>query len=224
MLDSLEPQVHRDSAGDFPTASKFIHGNVARPRSRRGTRRRRSVVHLAAAVGVGQSMYEIERYVASTRSQPHVPRAVVAMEPRPARLVVASSMSIYGEGEYVCPDHGAVAPLPRPEEQLLERRWECLCPVCGTELTPIPTRETKSLYPDVGVRGDQARPRRALLGRRGRLRCAYRRLRFFNVYGSGQALSNPYTGVAAIFSSRLLNGRPPLDLRGWACSHATSST
>ena len=106
------------------------------------------VVHLGALVGVGQSMYEIERYVRdNTYATAVFLERLVAREPRPSRLVVASSMSIYGEGEYECDVHGRVAPHPRPEEQLLARNWECVCPECGRELMPVGTSEQKPLIP-----------------------------------------------------------------------------
>jgi dTDP-L-rhamnose 4-epimerase len=119
-------------------------------------------------------------------------------------------MSIYGEGEYLCPEHGNVAPGLRSEEQLQARRWECVCPVCEGELTPAPTRESKPLIP-TSVYAITKRDHEELCQVVG---LAYGvstvALRFFNVYGPGQALSNPYTGVAAIFSSRLLNDHAPL--------------
>jgi dTDP-L-rhamnose 4-epimerase len=119
-------------------------------------------------------------------------------------------MSIYGEGQYICGTHGRVAPVPRPEAQLLARGWECLCPLCGEELKPTGTGEDKPLIP-TSVYAITKRDHEELCLVIGR---AYGiptvALRFFNVYGPGQALSNPYTGVAAIFGSRLLNGRPPI--------------
>jgi dTDP-L-rhamnose 4-epimerase len=212
VVDSLEPQVHGGTTPAFPEGTTFIEGSVGDPtifeRALAGVD---SVVHLAAAVGVGQSMYEIARYVdvntaATARFLEHLARS----SRRPTRLVVASSMSIYGEGEYECITHGAVAPRLRPESQLDERRWECVCPHCGSELTPIPTRETKPLIP-TSVYAVTKRDHEELCHVVG---AAYSiptvALRFFNVYGRGQALSNPYTGVAAIFSSRLLNENPPL--------------
>jgi len=212
VLDSLEPQVH-DGIGYVPADGvTFVGGSVgdaaAVDRALEDVDR---VVHLAAAVGVGQSMYEIARYVdVNTMATATFLERLVARERRPSRLVVASSMSIYGEGEYECPEHGAVAPAPRPERQLEERRWECLCPLCSRELSPIPTRETKQLIP-TSIYAITKRDHEELCLVTG---AAYGipsvALRFFNVYGPGQALSNPYTGVAAIFSSRLLNGRPPL--------------
>ncbi len=212
VIDSLEPQVHGETRPDLPDGVAFVEGNVGDPdlveQALAGVD---SVVHLAAAVGVGQSMYEIERYVdVNTAATAGFLERLVNASPRPSRLVVASSMSIYGEGEYLCDTHGAVAPRLRPDLQLDERRWECACPQCGSELRPIPTRETKPLIP-TSVYAITKRDHEELCHVVG---AAYGiptvALRFFNVYGPGQALSNPYTGVAAIFSSRLLNDRPPL--------------
>ncbi len=212
VLDSLEPQVHLGNEPRFPEGVSFIRGNVGDPAAAdRALEGVEGVVHLAAAVGVGQSMYEIERYVqVNTFATATFLERLVAQSPRPNRLVVASSMSIYGEGEYECPAHGRVAPGLRSEEQLLARQWECLCPRCRAELTPVPTRESKPLLP-TSVYAITKRDHEELCQVVG---LSYGvptvALRFFNVYGPGQALSNPYTGVAAIFSSRLLNDHPPL--------------
>jgi dTDP-L-rhamnose 4-epimerase len=131
VLDSLEPQVHEGRAPSFPAGVEFIHGDVGDHGSAdRALEGAEAVVHLAAAVGVGQSMYEIERYVRiNTLATAAFLERLVAATPRPARLVVASSMSIYGEGQYECALHGQFAPPPRPEEQLLARHWEFVCPV-----------------------------------------------------------------------------------------------
>jgi dTDP-L-rhamnose 4-epimerase len=212
VLDSLEAQVHLGEEPRFPKGVTFIHGDVGDPvAADRALRGADAVVHLAAAVGVGQSMYEIDRYVRkNTQATATFLERLVEMAPRPARLVVASSMSIYGEGEYVCPTHGRVAPGLRSDQQLADRQWECVCPTCGTPLRPVPTRETKPLIP-TSVYAITKRDHEELCQVVG---AAYGvetvALRFFNVYGPGQALSNPYTGVAAIFSSRLLNDRSPL--------------
>ncbi len=211
VLDSFEPQVHEERPPALPAGAELIHASVgdaeAVDRALKGAER---VVHLAASVGVGQSMYEIARYVENnTLATAVFLERIAAAKPRPGRLVVASSMSIYGEGEYECEVDGPVAPGPRPERQLLARHWECLCPVCGRELVPIGTRETKPLIP-TSIYAITKRDHEELCLVTG---AAYSvptvALRFFNVYGPGQALSNPYTGVAAIFAARLLNGRPP---------------
>jgi dTDP-L-rhamnose 4-epimerase len=204
--------VHEGQQPPLPAEVEFIRGDVGNAalvdRALEGVDR---VVHLAAAVGVGQSMYEIERYVRqNTLATATFLERLVARETPPARLVVASSMSIYGEGEYVCEEHGASAPRPRPEEQLLARSWEVYCPQCGRELAPIGTRESKPLLP-TSIYAITKRDHEELCLVTG---AAYGiptvALRFFNVYGPGQALSNPYTGVAAIFASRLLNERSPV--------------
>jgi len=212
VLDSLEEQVHGGVAPDLPGSVQLIVGDVGDPdaadRALAGVDR---VVHLAAAVGVGQSMYEIARYTErNTMQTATFLERLVAQRPLPARLVVASSMSIYGEGEYECAEHGRMAPPPRPEEQLLARQWELACPECAGELRPVGTSETKPLIP-TSVYAITKRDHEELCLVVG---AAYgipaTALRFFNVYGPGQALSNPYTGVAAIFASRLLNGRAPV--------------
>src|SRR3954469_18422112 len=212
VLDSLEPQVHGDQRPDLPPSVELIVGNVGdaalADQALAGADR---VVHLAAAVGVGQSMYEIARYTElNTMATARFLEYVVAQRPMPLRMVVASSMSIYGEGEYACEEHGSVAPGPRPEEQLLARAWETACPSCGRELKPLGTSEAKPLIP-TSIYAINKRDHEEMVLVTG---AAYGipavALRFFNVYGPGQALSNPYTGVAAIFASRLLNGRPPV--------------
>jgi dTDP-L-rhamnose 4-epimerase len=213
ILDSLDAQVHEGRPEYLAADAELVVGDVRDAdvvsRSLAGVDR---VVHLAAAVGVGQSMYEIERYTSVNAIGAAVLlEQVLEVRDRIEKLVVASSMSIYGEGLYLCPNEDrAVAPPPRPEAQLAERRWEVRCPSCGAELEPLPTPETKPLQP-TSVYAVGKRDHEELTLAVGR---AYgvpaTALRLFNVYGPRQALSNPYTGVAAIFSSRLLNGRAPL--------------
>ncbi len=212
ILDSLEEQVHGGVAPEVPPSVQLVVGDVgdvaAADRALEGVER---VVHLAAAVGVGQSMYEIARYTERNTMQTAIfLERMVAQRPMPQRLVVASSMSIYGEGEYECPTHGRLAPPPRSEEQLLARQWELVCPSCGAELSAVGTSEDKALIP-TSIYAITKRDHEELSLVTG---AAYGipavALRFFNVYGPGQALSNPYTGVAAIFASRLLNGRAPM--------------
>jgi dTDP-L-rhamnose 4-epimerase len=212
ILDSLEEQVHGLETPALPEHARLLVGDVGDPeiadRALEGVDR---VVHLAAVVGVGQSMYEIDRYVRmNTMATATFLERVVTHRDNIAKLVVASSMSIYGEGEYVCEEHGRVVVGPRPEEQLAARRWECVCPACGRDVRPIGTSEAKPLIP-TSVYAVSKRDHEELCLVVG---AAYGvptvALRFFNVYGPGQSLSNPYTGVAAIFASRLLNGNAPV--------------
>jgi dTDP-L-rhamnose 4-epimerase len=212
VLDSLEPQVHGQNPPEVPEGVELIVGNVGDPElAARALVGVDKVVHLAAAVGVGQSMYEIARYTElNTMATARFLEALVAARPMPVRLVVASSMSIYGEGSYECAEHGRVAPGPRPEEQLLARVWEMPCPTCGREMRAVGTNESKPIIP-TSIYAINKRDHEEMSLVTG---AAYGiptvALRFFNIYGPGQALSNPYTGVAAIFASRLLNGNAPL--------------
>lgn len=167
-----------------------------------------AVYHLAAVVGVGQSMYEIARYTEINNFGTAVLMEALIKKPI-ERLVVASSMSIYGEGLYRQPDGVLVAGHERSVNQLKTRQWE-LRSSQGEILQPVPTPENK--HPSLASiyalsKFDQERMC-LLLGRAYNIPTVA--LRFFNVYGPRQALSNPYTGVLAIFASRLLNNQPPL--------------
>jgi dTDP-L-rhamnose 4-epimerase len=119
-------------------------------------------------------------------------------------------MSIYGEGKYLCGKCGEVFPPPRPLEQLKTKKWEALCPDCGCELTPLATDESKPLQcTSIYALSKKDQEEMTLLfGRTYGIPVVA--LRYFNIYGTRQALSNPYTGVAAIFASRLLNRRSPM--------------
>jgi dTDP-L-rhamnose 4-epimerase len=214
-LDNLDRQVHTDGERPEYLASD-VELQVGDVRDRDAVGRALddvdAVVHFAAAVGVGQSMYEIERYTSINA----IGAAVVleeVLERRDAirKLLVASSMSIYGEGQYRNPRtaESGLAPHLRPESQLAAREWEVRADD-GTPLEPEPTDESKPLRPTsiyaIGKR-DHEEMFLAVGAAYGIPSVA---LRFFNVYGERQALSNPYTGVAAIFSSRLINDRPPV--------------
>lgn len=214
ILDSLDAQVHpAGRPGYLNHEAELIEGDVRDEEAVRGALTGvDKVVHLAAAVGVGQSMYEIARYTSINAMGAAVvlEQAIEARE-RLQKVVVASSMSIYGEGLYRCPaEEVEVEPQPRLEAQLAAREWEPRCPTCRAGLQTLPTPERKTLAP-TSIYAIGKRDHEEMFLSWGR---AYRvpatALRFFNVYGPRQALSNPYTGVAAIFSSRLLNGRPPV--------------
>lgn len=215
ILDNLDPQVH-GAARAVPTylnpRAELIPGDV-RDRDLLGSALEgvQVVFHLAAAVGVGQSMYEIERYVSANTLGTAVLLDILAnRQPAVRKLVVASSMSIYGEGSYRCPNCGPAEPLPRTEARMRESLWEPLCARCRTALVPQPTPEEKPLQPTsiYAISKKDQEEMSLCIGRAYGIPTVA--LRFFNVYGPRQALSNPYTGAAAIFSSRALNGKPPL--------------
>jgi dTDP-L-rhamnose 4-epimerase len=162
-------------------------------------------------VGVGQSMYEMRRYTdVNAMGMATLLEVLVEHRSQVRKLVVASSMSIYGEGAYRCATHGRLAPRVRSVDQLRIGKWEMHCPVCSAELEPLPTDEDKPLYP-TSIYAITKRDHEEMALAFGQ---AYDvpsvALRFFNIYGSRQALSNPYTGVAAIFSGRMLAGEAPL--------------
>lgn len=222
VFDSLEPQVHDDLRGTgnrpayLPRDVEFVVGDV---------RDREAVVaalagvdylfHEAAAVGVPQSMYEIRRYtdINSLGGATVLDAAVntKTVRDRLRKMVVASSMSIYGEGAYRCAVHGLVYPKLRPLEQLQGGDWDMRCPVegCGAGVEAVPTDEDKPLQP-LSIYAIGKRDHEEMFLAVGR---AYGipavALRYWQVYGQRQALSNPYTGVAAIFCSRILAGKAP---------------
>jgi dTDP-L-rhamnose 4-epimerase len=204
-LDSLVEQVHGESQRPDYLADEIelVPGDVRHAEVLRGALDGvDAVVHLAARVGVAQSMYEPAEYAAANTAGTGV--LLEALLEHPVRkLVVASSMSVYGEGAYE-----PVAAVERPREQLERGDWEP-CGANGEELRPVPTPESKepslaSVY--ALTKYDQERM--CLLHGTAYSVPAVA-LRFFNVYGPRQALSNPYTGVLAIFAARLLNERAP---------------
>jgi len=169
------------------------------------------IYHLAAAVGVGQSMYEIARYMEiNTQGTANLLQALLDQKLNFEKLIVASSMSIYGEGQYRCEEHGTMAPEPRPTQQLRDKDWEVQCPRCGHALVPVATAEDKPLQcTSVYALSKKDQEEMTLLfGRTYDVPVIA--LRYFNIFGTRQALSNPYTGVAAIFGSRLLNNNAPM--------------
>ena len=168
------------------------------------------VFHLGGIVGNGESMVNVRKAIDSNPGgTATLLEEVIARRDSIRRVVVASSMVVYGEGSYRCPEHGIVTPGLRPAAQLRERRWEPACPRCGGATTPEPVREDATLRP-VSVYGISKRDTEELalvLGEAYGIEAVA--LRYLNIYGPRQALANPYTGVAAIFSARLLAGRAP---------------
>lgn len=211
LLDNLTEQVHPDSEPPsyLESEAELVVGDVRdRQVLSRALRGVDVVVHLAARVGVGQSMYEMASYAAvNTEGTAVLLEAIADASVR--KLVVASSMSIYGEGLYRDRTGARVVVADRSRAQLQSDRWE-LETTAGEPLEPVPTPESKSpSLASIYALGKFDQERMCLL-----FGAAYDvptvALRFFNVYGPDQALSNPYTGVLAIFASRLLNGRSPL--------------
>lgn len=212
VLDNLDAQVHgaaRERPAYLDPDVELQVGDVRHPEDvQRALRGVDAVYHFASAVGVGQSMYQIERYTDINNRGTAVLLEAVSHS-QVSRLVVASSMSLYGEGLY-CDDRGnLVAPAQRPRKQLLRGEWDVRGPQ-GEELVPLVTPETKAAHPSSVYALSKYDQERMCLMVGEAYGIPVVALRFFNIYGSRQALSNPYTGVLAIFAARYLCGRPPL--------------
>jgi dTDP-L-rhamnose 4-epimerase len=215
VLDNLLEQAHPTGEPRFvPPQAEFVYGDV---RDRATVERALAdidvVFHLAGMVGNGQSMYDIVRYtdvnVGGTANLIECMLGVRA-EHRPGRLVLSSSMVVYGDGAYACPSHGRLDAVSRPRDRLIRKQWEPVCPRCGDEVQPVATSETHALCP-TSTYGTSKRAQEELalvLGRAHKLPTIA--LRYLNTYGSRQAMSNPYTGVAALMASRVRNGKRPL--------------
>ena len=218
ILDVLSAQVHgtipRDLEWLHGEGIQFLRGSVTnRDDMRRALEGIEVVVHLAAETGTGQSMYEVARYCETNVSGTAVLLDILANDPGRTvrRMVLASSRSIYGEGAFSCRQcqpSARVYPEARTVKQLSEGHWEHACQVCGSPLEPLPTHEDDpakpaSIYAATKyTQEDLVRVAAASLG------IDYAILRLQNVYGEGQSLKNPYTGILSIFSTRIRRGLP----------------
>jgi dTDP-L-rhamnose 4-epimerase len=224
IIDNLEPQVH---PGGQPPAylnqhAEFILQDV---RDRDGLHRAIDgvdvIFYLAGAVGVGDSMYKIRHYAEANVLGAANLLDILANEKHSVRkMVLASTVTVYGEGKYSCPRHGVVFPEIRVSEPAAgdrgAKRWDPRCPAeisgshCTEQLTPLPVEETKPLAP-LSIYAVTKRTQEDLFLTVGR---AYgiptTVLRYFNVYGTRQAVSNPYTGVAKIFAADFAAGKSPM--------------
>ncbi|HEY2702584.1 MAG TPA: NAD-dependent epimerase/dehydratase family protein [Candidatus Dormibacteraeota bacterium] len=213
ILDNLDPQAHEGGRPRFLNpGAELITGDLRDPvavgRSLEGVE---VVLHQGGMVGNGQSMYEIHRYVdVNAGGTAVLLEQALRRRDTLRRVVAASSMVVYGEGAYRCPEHGVVAPGLRRRADLDAGRWENRCPGCGGAVTPVPTAETHPLQPasPYAVSKRDCEELTLTTGHAHGLETVA--LRYLNVFGPRQALSNPYTGVAAIFCTRLLGGRRPL--------------
>ncbi|MFH1593071.1 MAG: SDR family NAD(P)-dependent oxidoreductase [Candidatus Omnitrophota bacterium] len=213
VLDSFEAQVHQGKKpGYLNNGASYITGDVRDEKAlKKSLKDVETIFHFAAKVGVGQSMYEIKDYVsANTFGTAHLWDYIINNKLGIKKFIVASSMSIYGEGAYRCDKCGPVSPHLRSDIQLKQKRWELFCPVCDSGLSDVSTNEDKKLL-STSVYAITKKDQEELSLNIG---ISYGiptvALRFFNVYGPRQSLSNPYTGACAIFSSRIKNGNPPL--------------
>lgn len=213
IFDNISLQVHPAGVPAYlPAEAEFVSEDIRDlEQIKRAVRGMDVIFHLAAAVGVGQSMYRITEYTAvNNLGTANLLQAILDTHSRPEKIVVASSMSIYGEGKYLCANCGEIAPPMRPVDQLSRKRWETICASCREDLVPVATREDKPLQcSSIYALSKKDQEEMVLLfGRTYGIPSVA--LRYFNIYGPRQSLSNPYTGVAAIFASRLMNGKAPV--------------
>ena len=218
VLDSLAPQVHGEDPESSPLyrsilgRCRFVRADMADPDALADALRGVShVIHLAAETGTGQSMYEVGRY-SRTNIQATSELLELLVKRRSEfpveKVVLASSRSIYGEGLYRCSEHGVVSPGPRSEADLRRGDFDVHCPHCGRPGTVIPTTEDCAPSPAsfyAWTKLAQEQMMRLLLDGLGIPLTVFR---YQNVYGAGQSLNNPYTGILSIFSKRLVAGQP----------------
>lgn len=215
VLDSLSEQIHGsnpDQTSPLYLSIKgkvdFIKGDVCKREDwLKALDGVDYVIHLAAETGTGQSMYEIEKYVGTNIGGTALLLDILAnTKHHVKRVVVAESRAIYGEGKYVCPSCGVVYPLERKDEDMSKGDFECKCPKCGGPVKLVGTTEDSNILPS-SVYGIT----KQVQGQLVHLVCKSIGVesvsfRYQNVYGPGQSLSNPYTGILSIFSTRIKNG------------------
>ncbi len=215
VLDNFSPQIHsadrnrsftwlaiRDSVrlveGDIRDAS-LLQGLVPEFDA---------ILHLAAETGTGQSMYDVDRYCeVNVGGTARMLEALVRNRGRVRRLVVASSRAIYGEGAYRCGTHGIVYPRARLGSDMQAGRFETRCPVCQGPVDLVPTPEEAILHPASVYAVTKLSQEQLVLAVAASLGLEATALRYQNVYGPGQSLHNPYTGILSIFSREILAGR-----------------
>jgi dTDP-L-rhamnose 4-epimerase len=216
VLDKLAPQIH----GDRPETSPLFKKIDGKVRFFRGDVTNRSVllqalagvdtvVHLAAETGTGQSMYAIQHYSDVNVGGTALLLDLIANERLPVqRLVVASSRSVYGEGKYQCQTHGLICPDSRSDIDLSQGIFDHSCPVCSIPLQLMPTDENSALHPSSVYGVTKLTQEQLVLSVGKALGISAVAFRYQNVYGPGQSLSNPYTGILSIFSTRLRSNKP----------------
>jgi len=214
VLDNLNPQIHGDDPNNSYTFSlikdkvEFIKGDVRNSADwRNALNGVDAVIHLAAETGTGQSMYEIEQYTNTNINGTAILLDELTNNEKLSvrKLIVASSRSVYGEGKYRCTNDGVVYPLSRTEKDMSTGNFSVKCPVCHGDVTLLKTDESSQTHPE-SVYGFTKLAQEALsLLVSKSIGLPTLVFRFQNVYGPGQSLKNPYTGILSIFSTQIKN-------------------
>lgn len=216
VLDNLAPQIHGDDPSNSPLFNRikdkvaFFRGDVTcRDDLLKVLQRVDTVVHLAAETGTGQSMYAIQHYSDVNVGGTALLLDLIANEGFPVkRLVVASSRAVYGEGKYNCSNHGVHYPGARADALMASGVFEHPCPVCQQIMHVLPTDELSALHPSSVYGVTKLTQEQLVLSVGQALGISALAFRYQNVYGPGQSLSNPYTGILSIFSTRIRQGKP----------------
>ena len=216
VLDNLERQVHRSKVTpDFPAKVEFINGDIRyRKHWMRALNGIDGIIHLAGSVGISQSFWQARKYMEINSCGTATLFEILARERQIrkniSKIVVASSKSIYGEGSYTCKTDGLIYPEPRTSDQLSKKEWEVKCPICGENLQPTGVKEDKPVQNLNPYSLSKYTTEKLALDFSYAISVPAVALIYFNVYGEGQSLSNPYTGVIAIFLSRIKNKNSPI--------------
>jgi dTDP-L-rhamnose 4-epimerase len=213
VIDSIDKQVHPEGIPEYINLkARYIFEDIRKKKTLEEIVKEVDYIfHFAAKVGVGQSQYQIREYVdVNVIGTANLLDILVNKKNNVKKLIVASSMSIYGEGLYRCEKCGNIKPELRnfTEEKIDD--WEPKCPFCKSNITPIPTPEEVLTKPNsiYALSKREQEEMSILIGKTYNIPVVS--LRFFNVYGPRQSLSNPYTGVCAIFLSRIKNEKSPV--------------
>jgi len=217
ILDNLSKQIHGENPKEtsplyqsvLNANIKFINGTVLNKGDwLKALDNQDVVVHLAAETGTGQSMYEIQKYVDVNIGGTAILLDILANKKHSVKkVIVASSRAIYGEGKYNCEKHGIVYPIARKEKDMANGDFECKCPICNRQVELLPTDENSKIHPNsiYGITKQNQEQMVMLMGKT--LGVPAVALRYQNVYGPGQSLSNPYTGILSIFSNLIKSGK-----------------
>lgn len=210
ILDNFSPQIHGNIAEAplLPSNIELIEGDVrSRKDLQQALKGQTAIVHLAAETGTGQSMYEIARYTDVNINGTAQLLDLLTNTPHDIkRIVIASSRAIYGEGKHRCPEHGTVYPLARREADMSAGDFAAKCPQCGRSTECQATDETSQIHPTSVYGITKQVQEQLVLTVAKSIGISAIALRYQNVYGPGQSLQNPYTGILSIFSTQLRNG------------------
>jgi len=215
VIDNLSPQIHGEDPeftsplyNSIKDKVEFVSGSVtSQVDLKKALQDQDAVIHLAAETGTGQSMYEIKKYCDVNIGGTALLLDILANQKNSVKkIIVASSRAIYGEGKYECREHGIVYPNVRNDADMTNGDFECKCPICSTEVNLLPTSEDSKVQPTSVYGITKQNQEQMVLTVCQSLKIPAVAFRYQNVYGPGQSLSNPYTGILSIFSTQIRNG------------------